>query len=301
MALSWIVIGGTAELARQSGPSFRSRQLAMELRKLRLAAGLTQEQVAHAVVGMSKSKVGKQERAKIGIYPKDLHKLLDLYRVTDQRRVELLDAAWHSQDRGAFYVYGGKKLPEDWQTWIDFESEASTIYNYEPLVIPGLLQTPEYASAIIKATGLNLTEAEIHGLVSSRMARQTLLSRANPVKLHSIIEESALFCRFDDARVWVRQLQHLLDAANKPNVTIQIMPSTIGFHPGFNGPFVVLNYDHEPSLVWLENKISSLFLDENEQIEVYTQTWTELCALAYNVEKSVDFISAITVQVDRKS
>lgn len=199
MALSWVIIeGGAADLARQVGPSFLSRQLAMELRKLRMATGLTQAQVAQAI-GMSKSKIGKQEKAKIGIYPKDLHKLLDLYRVTDQRRVELLDTARHTKERGALYVYGTRKLPEGWQTLIDFETEASAIFIYQPLVIPGLLQTSEYARAIIQATGVDLSEAEIHGLVSNRMSRQELLSRANPVKLHAILEQNVLTRPLDHA------------------------------------------------------------------------------------------------------
>lgn len=272
----------------------------MELRKLRVAAGLTQSQVAQAV-GMSATKIGRQEKANTGIYQHDLHKLLDLYRVIDQHRVEILDMARHAEERGWLYVHGGKKLPEDWQTWIDFETEADTIYNYEPLMIPGLLQTPDYARAIIQATGLGLSEAEIHGLVISRMARQELLSRENPVKLHAIIDERVLSCQFSGTEALLRQLRHLLKVVARPNITIQVVPTDVGLHPGFNGSFVVLNYDHEPSLVWLENKISSIFLDEEEQIKIYTRTWDELCALAYSVEKSVDSISAIATQVDRKN
>jgi transcriptional regulator with XRE-family HTH domain len=132
----------------------------MELRKLRLATGLTQIQAAQAV-GMSKSKIGKQEKAKIGIYPEDLHKLLDLYRVTDQRRVEIFDLARSAQeDRGWSYVRGGKKLPQDWQTWIEFESNAVALFNYETLLIPGLLQTLEYARAVIQATAPDISDSE---------------------------------------------------------------------------------------------------------------------------------------------
>jgi len=271
----------------------------MELRKLRVAAGLTQAQVAQAV-GMSESKIGKQEKAKIGIYPKDLHKILDLYRVTDQRRVELLDATRHTKERGALYVYGSRKLPEDWQALIDFESEANTILIYQPLVIPGLLQTPEYARVIIQATGVDLSEAEIHGLVSNRMSRQELLSRANPVKLHAILDQGVHTRPFGRAPDLVRQLNYLLETAGRSNITIQVIPIDAGLYTGLNGPFNMLKYDDKPSLIHLESKISNLFLDEEEQIEVYKRTWDELCALAYNVEKSVDFISAIATRLGGK-
>ncbi|MDQ2882160.1 MAG: helix-turn-helix domain-containing protein [Actinomycetota bacterium] len=291
--------GGAADLARQVGPSFRSQQLVRELRKLRMAAGLSQAQVAQAV-GMSESKIGKQEKAKIGIYPKDLRKLLDLYGVTDQRRGELLDAARHAKERGALYVYGSRKLPVDLKTWLDFESEASAILIYQPLVIPGLLQTPEYARAIIHATGIDLSEAEIHGLVSNRMARQELLSRTSPIKLHTILEQSVLARHFGHDSDLVRQLHYLLETVDRGNITIQIIPTDAGLHTGLNGPFNMLTYDDKPSLIHLESKVSNLFLDEEEQIQAYKRTWDELCALAYSMEKSVDFISAIATRLGSK-
>jgi hypothetical protein len=132
------------------------------------------------------------------------------------------------------------------------------------------------------------------------MARQELLSRENPVKLHAILEQNVLTRPFGHSPDLVRQLHHLLEAANHDNITIQVVPADAVLHTGLNGPFNVLEYDGEPSLVWLENKVSSLFLDEEEQIEVYMQTWNELCALACNVEKSVDFISAIAARLSSK-
>lgn len=287
-------------MARQAGQSFRSRPLAIELRKLRIAAGLTLTQVAQAV-GMSETKIGRQEKAKIGIYLHDLDKLLDLYQVSDQRRVEIIRMAHDIQDHGWLYIHSGKKLPEDWKTWIDFETKASAICNYQTLLIPGLLQTPEYARAIIRATSSDLSEAEMHSLVNSRMALQTLLSTTKPVDFHAIIEERTLSRQFGDPKALTRQLHHLLDAATQPNITIQVIPDNIGLHSGFNGPFVVLKYDHEPSLVWLENRISSLILDEEEQIQVYMKIWGELQKLAYNAEKSVKLISAIATQAERKN
>jgi transcriptional regulator with XRE-family HTH domain len=286
-------------LARRAGPSFRSRQLALELRKLREATGLTKAQVAHTV-DMSASKISRVEKTKTGIYPDDLHKLLDLYRVTDERRVQLLDIARHAEDRGALYIYGGTKPPEDWQTWTDFETEASAIFIYQPLVIPGLLQTPEYARTIIQATGIDLSEAEIHGLVSNRMTRQELLSRANPIKLHAILDQGVLTRPFGHAPDLVRQLHYLLEAADRSNITIQIVPTEAGLHTGLNGPFNMLEYDDEPNLVHLESKISNLFLDEDEQIQIYKRSWDDLGTLAYNPEKSVDLISAIAAELSSR-
>jgi hypothetical protein len=244
-------------------------------------------------ISVSVSKVGRVETAEIGIYLDDLEKLLDLYRVTGTRRVEVLDLARHSDERGWLRVLGATKLPEYWQTWIDFESEASVLLHYQPLVIPGLLQTPDYARAIIRSTGTDLSDADVDALVSSRMARQGLLSKENPVKLHALIEETVLHHPRRDADTLGRQLRHLVECAARPNITIQILPADVFPHPGLNGPFIVLEYNEEPSLVWLENKLSSLFLDEPDQIEIYTRDWNDLCALAYNPEKSIKLISAM--------
>lgn len=279
-------------MARRAGPSVRSRRLATVLRTLRKTAKLSRAEVSQAVA-MSVSKIGRVETAEIGIYLDDLEKLLDLYRVTGTRRVEVLDLARHSDERGWLRVLGGTKLPEYWQTWIDFESEASVLLHYQPLVIPGLLQTPDYARAIIRSTGTYLSDADVDALVSSRMARQGLLTKENPVKLHALIEETVLRHPRQDADTLDRQLRYLVECAARSNITIQILPTDVFPHPGLNGPFIVLEYNEEPSLVWLENKLSSLFLDEPDQIEIYTRDWNDLCALACNPEKSIKLISAM--------
>lgn len=116
-----------------------------------------------------------------------------------------------------------------------------------------------------------------------------------------MIEESALRRPFGSTDAWVRQLQHLISCATHPNILIQVLPTDAGPHPGLHGPFVILDYGDDIMLVHLEGKTTNLFLDEEEQIEAYKRTWNKLCALACNMEKSVDFISAIADQVDRKN
>jgi hypothetical protein len=96
-----------------------------------------------------------------------------------------------------------------------------------------------------------------------------------------------------DADTLGRQLRHLIECAARPNITIQVLSADVRPHPGLNGPFIILEYGEEPSLVWLENKISSLFLDELDQIEIYTRIWNDLCALACNPEKSIELISTM--------
>ncbi|WP_433267918.1 helix-turn-helix domain-containing protein [Actinosynnema sp. CS-041913] len=278
-------------MARRSGRSVRSRRLAYVLRKLRAATGLSTDAAGDAV-GMSGSKISRIETSGIGIYLDDLEKLLDLYDVTRAERAELLDLARHAEERGLLRI-NNENLPEDWQTWADFEDEASTLLNYEPLGIPGLLQTAEYAQALIRATGHALSEGEIDALVASRLARRCLLSRSEPLRLHTIIEQAALERPFGEPGAHARQIRHIADTAQMPNVTVQVIPTEASLHAGLSGPFVILEYDDDPSLILLENKITSLFLDEYDQIETFEMAWDAIVKLAYSVEETAEFLKRL--------
>ncbi|MEV5537659.1 helix-turn-helix transcriptional regulator [Saccharopolyspora shandongensis] len=260
------------------------------LRKQRIAAGLTAAELARAT-GMSASKVSRFESGESGIYLDDLEKLLDFYRLSKKRRVELLDIARHAEERGWLRL-SNANLPEDWQTWVDFEDEANALLNYEPLVVPGLLQTPEYTRAIIDATG-QLSPREVDSLVSARMARQGLLDKEEPVRLHAIIEETALTRPVGPDGALERQLRHLVDAASRPHITIQVMSHDVGLHPGLNGPFAILEYGSEASLVLLEHKTVNLFMDEEDQLAVFSSAWDELAGKAREPDDSIKFLQAL--------
>lgn len=269
----------------------KSRRLAVVLRRLRAASGLSAAEVSRQT-DLSPSKVSRMESAEIGFYIDDLEKLLDLYRVSPQRRVELMDVARHAEQRGWLRM-NNPNLPHDWQTWVDFEDEASGLQQYASLTVPGLLQTPEYARAVIEATGNGLAPEEIDALVTSRMARQGLLSRAEPLHLHVVVNESALAQPFGTDGAQARQLRRLLDSAVQRHVAIQVLPVEAGLHPGLAGSFTILQYDHEPSLVLLENNVSSLFLDEEEHIGVYARNWQHLVEMAHETDQSLDVIDGL--------
>ncbi|MFC4086128.1 helix-turn-helix domain-containing protein [Amycolatopsis samaneae] len=264
--------------------------MAILLRRLRAATGLSAAEVSRQTE-LSASKVNRMENAEIGFYMDDLEKLLDFYRVSAKRRVEIMDIARHAEQRGWLRM-NTPNLPQDWQTWVDFEAEASGLMQYEPLVIPGLLQTPEYAKAIIEATGNGLSADEVDALVTSRMARQGVLSKSKPLELKVIVGEGVLSQPFGARGAHARQLRRLVDSAGQDHVSIQILPTEAGLHPGLAGSFTILEYDDEASLVLLENKVSSLFLDEPEHIEIYAQTWATLTELCPGPEESVELLTA---------
>ncbi|MFE0024928.1 helix-turn-helix domain-containing protein [Amycolatopsis sp. NPDC059021] len=269
--------------------------MAILLRRLRAATGLSAAEVSRQTE-LSASKVNRMENAEIGFYMDDLEKLLDFYRVSAKRRVEIMDIARHAEQRGWLRM-NTPNLPQDWQTWVDFEAEASGVYQFAPLMIPGLLQTPEYAKAIIEATGHGLSNDEVDALVASRMARQSLLSKSKPLELKVILDAGALDRPFGTRGALARQLRGLVDSASQDHISIQILPTEAGLHPGLVGSFIVLEYDAEASLVLLENKVSSLFLDEPEHIEVYTEAWKTLADLAHGPEESVELIAAAAKRI----
>jgi transcriptional regulator with XRE-family HTH domain len=268
-----------------------------ELRRLRQKAGLNGESLARAL-DFSPSKISRLENGESGIYLADLEKLLDFYRVTKRKRTELLDLARHAHERNWLRM-ANPALPGDWQTWADFEAEANGLLNYEPLMIPGLLQTPEYARAIIRGTGLRLTDHQVEARVADRMSRQSTLSRGQPMRLHAIIGESALTLPFGDRGDQERQVRHLMGLVGKANVTIQVLPANAGPHAGLNGPFVLLQYDDEASLVLLENRVSSMFLDEEEHLATYETAWAGLAKLALNETRSLTFLRTFADQLSR--
>ncbi|MEU6266777.1 helix-turn-helix domain-containing protein [Saccharopolyspora shandongensis] len=276
-------------MARRAGPSARSRRLAHALRRLRIDGGFSSIEVAKAV-GMSGSKICRLEAAELGIYQDDLEKLLDFYRVPKKRRVELLDIARNAEQR-SWLRTRNPHFPGDWQTWSDFEDEASTLLHYDPLTIPGLLQTREYAREIIRATGPDLADEQVDALVASRMARQSLLGKVEPVRLAVVLEEGVLTRPFGEDGAAGRQIRALIDAAEQSTITIQILSPQVGLHLGLTGPFIVLEYDDEPSLVWLENSLTSLFLEDDDQVDAYVAAWGELAKLARTPEESLAFMS----------
>lgn len=284
-------------MARQ--PTVRSRLLAILLRKLRIAAKLSNAEAAKSA-GMSKSVLSSIETAKSGIYFDKLEKLLNLYQVNESQRAQLLDLASHAEERGWVNIHSDV-LPESWQTWAEFEAEAVAVFNYEPLVIPGLLQTPEYAKAIIKGTNHDLSDVEIDKLVASRMIRQVHLNKSQPLNLDVIIEEYVLKRTFGEVDAWLRQLHHLVECAAHPNIQIQVLTLDAGMHRALDGSFAILEYGDGTKLIHIECKIPIVYLDEEKQIQEYVQIWNQISERAYNMEKSVDLISAIATQGDRKS
>jgi transcriptional regulator with XRE-family HTH domain len=209
-------------MARRPGIPVRQRRVSNELRALRKKAGLTCKEVAEAL-GMSITKVSRMETGARGLYVDDVAALLGLYRVPARKREELLALVREGANRNWQQLQTGK-LPTSWQDVIRFEAEAELMYSFEPQLVPGLLQTPEYARAIIRGANVELTNEETDMLVSARMTRHAILAKPDAPVLHAVIDEAVLSRPVGGPGVMRRQLQHLIASASAPNITLRVLP-----------------------------------------------------------------------------
>jgi transcriptional regulator with XRE-family HTH domain len=278
-------------MAVKPSPTTLRRQLGAELRRLR--ADRTVADVA-AEVGWSESKLSRIETAHTGIRPKDLDRLLEVYGVAEDVRARIRALAGQSRQRAWWEAYGDV-LPTAYETYIGFEAEATGIFNYEAQIVPGLLQTAEYASAVIQADGV-YEEDEVHSQrVAVRMARQAVLTREPPPKLSVILDEAVLRRQVGGVDVMRRQLSSLAEANDRKMVTVQVLPFAVGAHRALAGSFIILefagNSDHP--LVYSEGMTGGVFRSRSEELRSYWMSFEALRTAALNPRKSVEFINAV--------
>ncbi|WP_433172444.1 helix-turn-helix domain-containing protein [Actinoallomurus sp. CA-150999] len=278
--------------ARHS-PTVRRRRLARELRKLREEARMTADEVNRRLE-WANGKVNKLERA-LTVRPRvtDIRVLLDTYDVTDNAlREALFDLTRQARQRGWWTAYG----PLD-DNYVEFEAEASKISTYELAVIPGLLQTPEYARAI-QHGWLTTDHEEIESLVRLRVERQKILAATNPPKLWAIIDENALTRSFGSYEAKVEQLQRLIDTERMDHVVVQVLPTDVPPHPGLHGPFVILDYEEDPSLVYREARPGSTYVEGAAEVAERRTIFQQLCETALGPDESIAWLRRLVKKTE---
>lgn len=265
--------------------------MSAELRELRQRSGLRAEDVARSL-GFSMSKLSRMEHGHRGLHADDVCALLGLYRVPAQRRDELLSLVRSGSDRN-WWQAGDSDLSPNWRDLMRFEAEATAIYNWEPLVIPGLLQTAEYAEAVIRGTKHNVPDAEIRKFVDARISRQAVLSGCAAPDVLMLLDEMALRRPVGPPSVLPRQLEHLAHVARRSNVTVQVVPFASGSHPGIEGAYVLLEFPKHRTLVYNEFANNEVFLEEPEQIAIAKVALRRLRELALSPEDSAGLIARL--------
>ncbi|MEU9888273.1 helix-turn-helix transcriptional regulator [Sphaerisporangium sp. NPDC051011] len=274
-------------------PSVRGRQLISELKRLREGAQLIQAEVAERL-DWHPTKVFRIETGRTSPHPNDVRALLDLYGLTDQgERDGLIDLARNARKRGWWYAYRDI-LPSQYQVYIGLESEAASIRSFELAAVNGLLQTEEYARALMASGPQELEQEEIERRVEVRMTRQKILEKPDGPQLWVILDEAVLRRPVGGPDILRAQLRCLLEASERAKTTIQVIPFSLGAHPGMIGPFSLLGFPQPTDLdiVYMETIAGNLYVEESGEVARYVTAFDHLRAEAHNVRKARDMLNA---------
>ena len=274
-------------MAPSSSPTVRRRRLAAELHRLRQASKLTIEQVAEQLE-WSPGKVSKIENARVSVLPRDARKLLDTYGITEGQERELpLTLARESRERGWWQQYG-EAVPEWFATYVGLEAEAAVISVYQAEIVPGLLQTQRYAAALHRAELMNATEEEIERHVAVRMERQARLKQPDAPHLWVVLNEAALRRIVGERAIMHEQLLKLTEAANAPNITLQVLPFSAGAHASMDSAFWIVSFDPptDGDIVYFEHPTCSLYLEKPDEVARYRLVYEHLRAASLSLDES---------------
>ncbi|MFF4834712.1 helix-turn-helix domain-containing protein [Streptomyces sp. NPDC001315] len=279
-------------MASNVNPTVRRRRLGQELRRLRELKGMTAEEVAERLL-VSQSKISRLENGRRSISQRDVRDLCGVYEVEDVRIVDsLMQMAKDSRQQGWWHSFGD--IP--YSVYIGLETDAASLRVYDPQVVPGLLQTRQYAEALIAGALPETASADIEKRVQVRMRRQERISTPeNPLRLWTVLDEAALKRVVGNKSLMRDQLEHLVEQSQLPHVTVQVIPFDMGAHPGLNGQYAILEFPDaaDSSVVYIEGVTSDLYLEKANDVQKYSVMYEHLRAQALNVDQSRQFIADI--------
>ncbi|WP_372444337.1 helix-turn-helix domain-containing protein [Micromonospora qiuiae] len=273
--------------------------LGAQLRRLRESRGVTREDAGWEIRS-SESKISRMELGRVGFKERDVADLLTLYGVTDeQERFALLKLARDANSPGWWHRYGDV-LPSWFQSYLGLEAAAVLIRSYEVQFVPGLLQTREYARAVVLLGHSGADSVDIDRRVDLRMRRQELLRRPRPPRLWAVVDEAVLRRPIGGPQVMRAQLEALLEATRTPNVRLQVIPFAAGGHAAAGGAFTILRFGDQdlPDIVYIEQLTSALYLDKREDLDFYALAMERLCVEAEPPENTPDILKRIIADID---
>jgi transcriptional regulator with XRE-family HTH domain len=267
--------------------------LGSQLRMLREAKGITREEAGYAIRA-SGSKISRMELGRVSFKERDVVDLLDLYGVNEAEAETLVALAQEANSPGWWHKYGDV-LPDWFQVYVGLEEAASLIRLYEVQFVPGLLQTADYASAVVRLGQPGAPPEEIEHRVNLRMGRQELLGKPGGPRLWAVVDEAALRRPIGGKEVMRAQLVQLIEATREPNVTLQVVPFRSGGHAAEAGAFTIMRFPEPdlPDVVYLEQLTSALYLDKRDDVEKYTEVMERLSVESESPERTVDILSGM--------
>jgi transcriptional regulator with XRE-family HTH domain len=273
-------------------PTVRRRELAALLRALRNQKGLTVERVAEHLL-CSPSKVSRMETGHSVATLRDIRDLCALYEVTDQaERDRLMTLARESKQQAWWQSYD-----LGYATYVGLEAEAVAISDFQSSVVPGLLQTADYARAGHEGAMPRFSPDQIEKQIEAKLTRQRILTQDNPTRFIAVLDEAVLHRVVGGPRVMEAQLERLIEAARLPNVTLQLIPFSVGAHPGLESNFNILELpDPTPGVVFVEGLVGSIYLERPDDLERYREVFKNLQIIALSPKDTIKAIVTIKTQ-----
>lgn len=279
---------------QRKSPTARHRRLMSELNRLRDVSGLSRAEVAERI-GTTDTTVWRYETGLTRPKVSDVAALLDVYGVTGDARDELLEGAREARKRGWWHRYR-QTLKPGFDSYIGLEAEASVLRTFQPQVVPGVLQTAEYARTVIQETSIVNTPSDIDEKVAVRTSRQELLTRSSdPIHLTAVLDEAVLRRQVGGAEVMKEQLEQLILLTKRPNIDIRVLPFHTGAHAGLDGQFNLLEFPaaEDPDVVYLEQAGSGLVPEDPEEVRRYTLIFGNLMTKSLPANDSRAFLSRV--------
>ncbi|MGX7825862.1 helix-turn-helix domain-containing protein [Actinokineospora sp. 24-640] len=274
----------------------RQWQLVEILRELRAKSGLTMEQAAERLKPLggtwSKAKISRIEGRESGVKSADAARMLDVYGVTDAtERAWVLELATKPAERGYWHSIR-PDLPEDFHLLLNVEAALLSERQLATLVVPGLLQTPEYARAVISGSCPGISQDVVERRVLARTARQRVLAGPDPMRYHVILEETMLTRTIGGPETMFGQLTKLRTAAKAENITIQVLPKDCGATPMIYGPFSLLTLpDPIPDFGYTEGPGGAVYIEDKAKVRTCTERWGILTRFALPPDESMRLIN----------
>jgi Domain of unknown function (DUF5753)/Helix-turn-helix domain len=276
------------------GPTVLRMLLGSQLRHHREAANITTD-VAGYEIRASRSKISRMENGRVGFKERDVADLLTLYGVTDQKVREGLLALARQANAQGWWTKFGDILPDWFEAYLGLEEGAALLRTYDVQFVHGLFQTEDYARAVTAIGRKGVAVEEIERRVSVRMHRQSLLTKPEQPRVWAVMDEAALRRPIGGREVMRGRLKHLMDVADLPHVTLQVMPFRRGGHAGAGGAFTILRFAEAdlPDVVYIEQLTSALYLEKREDLDYYLEVMDRLCSEAETPTASMDALAAI--------
>jgi len=275
-----------------TGPTVRRRRLGTELRKLRESNGFKLEEVA-AQLGVAPSTLSRIETGKAPTKSAYLNQMLEMYGVADagQRQV-LVDMAREGHRKGWWAAYDDV-LPSGFDIYVGLEAETAAVRGYEISVVHGLLQTPDYARAVLREMFPRHAAEQIDRLVDLRIERQRRFDDELPLELWAILDEAVIRRPVGGTAVMCAQLEHLLVMADRPGLTLQILPFSCGAHAGHGGPFTILEFPNrsDSQVSYVESVAGNIYLEKDREMRLRSEAFDRLIAAALAPGASADMIA----------